>query len=71
MDLPMCSREALRSRFGTIRRTNLTHSAKHLHEVLRLYGVQPPGRLLWVNQRFLQKTPRWQPRGYDTHLSGR
>jgi len=34
-------------------------------------GVQPGSRRLGVVGEIQQKTPRWQPRGGDTHLSGR
>jgi hypothetical protein len=34
-------------------------------------AVQPIITWRWVRRRNSTKTPRWQPRGGDTHLSGR
>ena len=46
---------------------NFSNLTKHSYGVLRLYECSRNARLLLVSQRSSRKTPRWQPRGRDTH----
>jgi len=45
--------------------------AKHSYGVLRLYEYSRVAKAALGLSELLTKTPRWQPRGGDTHLSGR
>lgn len=46
---------------------NFSNLTKHSHGVIRLYECSRNAGLLLVSQRSSAKTPRWQPRGRDTH----
>jgi hypothetical protein len=46
---------------------NFSNLTKQIHGVIRLYECSRNAGLLLVCQRSSRKTPRWQPRGRDTH----